>query len=218
MYRDQYTGKNVKKNLSEYEGTKQKLSEDEIIGLAKYGKSLEEYYGKPMDSEWAIENNKIYLVQTRPVTTLNKHNTQSVDNTNIGANNSEKILEGMGASPGVGKGKVKIVYDMDHLDKVETGDVLVTRMTTPDFVPAMRKAIAIVTDEGGLTSHAAIVSREMGIPCVVGTTSATKDLQDGMIVTVDGERGKVMEGKSEAKLEGIPCEIIPIPYSRNAFL
>jgi len=195
LYRDQYTGKNVKKNLSEYEGTKQKLSEDEIIGLAKYGKSLEEYYGKPMDSEWAIENNKIYLVQTRPVTTLNKHNTQSVDNTNIGANNSEKILEGMGASPGVGKGKVKIVYDMDHLDKVETGDVLVTRMTTPDFVPAMRKAIAIVTDEGGLTSHAAIVSREMGIPCVVATEKATQILHDNDIITVDGTNGIVYRGE-----------------------
>ena len=198
LYRDQYTGKNVKKNLPEYEGSKQKLTEDEIIGLAKYGKTLEEYYGKPMDSEWAIENNKIYLVQTRPITTMNKHNTQVVDNTNTTneQTNSEKILEGMGASPGVGKGKVKIVLDMAHLDKVETGDVLVTRMTTPDFVPAMRKAIAIVTDEGGVTSHASIVSREMGIPCVVGTEKATQLLHDNDIITVDGTNGIVYRGEA----------------------
>ena len=197
LYRDQYTGKNVKKNLPEYEGSKQKLTEDEIIGLAKYGKTLEEYYGKPMDSEWAIENNKIYLVQTRPVTTMNKHNTQVVDNINVtNEQQTEKILEGMGASPGVGKGKVKIVLDMNELNKVETGDVLVTRMTTPDFVPGMRKAVAIVTDEGGLTSHASIVSREMGIPCVVGTEKATQILHDNDVITVDGTNGIVYRGEA----------------------
>ena len=199
LFRDKFTGKNIRNNLSENEGSRQKLSEEEIIGLAKYGKALEDYYGKPMDSEWATENGKIYLVQTRPVTTL-KHNKKD-ENVQTIENNSEKLLEGMGASPGVGIGKVKIVLNMDELNKIELGDVLVTRMTTPDFVSVMRKASAIVTDEGGLTSHASIVSREMGIPCIVGTEKATKILHDGDLITVDGTSGIVYKGQNNINIQ-----------------
>ena len=120
IFRDPYSGKNFKKNLTQAEGSRQKLTEDEIIKLADYGRILESHYGKPMDSEWATEENRIYIVQTRPVTTLLRKKASAA---RVEQTNAEKILEGLGASPGVGIGKVKIVLDMDHLNKVEKGDV-----------------------------------------------------------------------------------------------
>ena len=191
IFRDQYTGKNIKKQLSEHEGNKQKLTEEEIINLAKYGKSLEDYYGKPMDSEWAIENRKIYLVQTRPITTLIRKKSSGEKIENLQA---EKLLDGLAASPGIGIGNVKIIKDLNELNKIQQGDILVTRMTSPDMVPGMKKAAAVVTDEGGITAHAAIVSRELGIPCVVGTEKATQLLHDGDLITVDGTSGIVYKG------------------------
>jgi len=117
------------------------------------------------------------------------------------------ILTGASASPGVASGPVKIVTDPSQIDKVLEGDVLVAEMTTPDYVPAMKRAVAIVTDRGGRTAHAAIVSREMGIPCIVGTEKATKTLKDGQIITVDGANGKVYEGKIEiAKKEEVKAK------------
>ncbi len=195
LFRDQYTGKNYKKNLNEREGSLQKLKEEEILKLSEYAKALEDHYKKPMDSEWAVESGKVYLVQTRPVTTLLKKK----DETKIETSNMKEIVRGMSASPGIGVGKVKIVKDLTELSKVEKGDVLVTRMTSPDYVPAMKKAIAIVTDEGGSTSHAAIVSREMGIPCIVGTEKITQLVHDGDLITVDASNGIVYEG--EAKIQ-----------------
>ena len=109
------------------------------------------------------------------------------------------LLTGAAASPGVAHGPVKIVPDPSQIDKVLEGDVLVAEMTTPDFVPAMKRASAIVTDRGGRTAHAAIVSRELGIPCVVGSESATTTLQDGQVITVDGSNGKVYEGAIEVE-------------------
>ncbi|MEK7282079.1 MAG: putative PEP-binding protein, partial [Chloroflexota bacterium] len=104
------------------------------------------------------------------------------------------ILKGIEASPGMVAGPVKLVKNADELHKVNKGDVMVTEMTTPDFVPAMKRAVGIVTDRGGKTAHAAIISRELGIPCVVGTGKATHILHDGQVVTVDGSHGKVYEG------------------------
>ena len=105
------------------------------------------------------------------------------------------LLTGDSASPGIASGPVKIVYEASQIDQVEDGDILVTKMTTPDFVPAMKRAVAIVTDRGGRTAHAAIVSRELGIPCIVGAEQATTILTVGQIITVDGSRGKIYEGK-----------------------
>ena len=110
------------------------------------------------------------------------------------------LLKGSAASPGVAAGEVKIILDPSEIGRVRDGDILVAEMTTPDFVPAMKRAVAIVTDRGGRTAHAAIVSRELGIPCVVGTGEATKKLRDGQIVTVDGARGVVYDGRAEATL------------------
>lgn len=169
----------------------QKLADLDIIKLAKIGKVLEKHYGIPQDVEWAREGKKLYIVQTRPVTTLK----QTQDQLAVGENTAEVLLSGVAASPGAASGKVKIIPDPTAIDKILKGDILVAGMTTPDFVPAMKRAVAIITDRGGRTAHAAIVSRELGIPCVVGTGSATSLLKDGQEVTVDGSTGKVYSGK-----------------------
>ncbi len=196
MYaKNDYTGETYKKDLSEEKGSRQKLTDDEIVKLAKYGMHIEKHYKKPMDVEWAIEGLKIFIVQARPITTLNNKIDEHKEVTNI------PILTGMGASPGSGFGPVKKVNNLDDIENVLEGDILVAKMTSPDYVPAMRKAKAIVTDEGGMTSHASIVSRELGIACVVGTGNAMSVLHDGQLITVDGSEGKVYEGKVD-----IVCE------------
>jgi pyruvate,water dikinase len=169
----------------------QVLTDYEIVALAAYCKKIEEHYNFPEDIEYAVERGKIYIVQTRAVTTLEEKKTEAVK--------GKSILEGYGASPGVATGVVKIIHTASELDKIEKGDILVTRMTNPDFVTAMEKASAIVTEEGGITCHAAIVSRELGVPCIVGTKIATQTLKDGMKITVDATHGKVFSG--EVKIE-----------------
>jgi pyruvate,water dikinase len=308
-------GKNQHIRVPENLRGRQKLSDDEIIALSRYGLKLEEHYGFPQDAEWAIEAGNIYLVQTRPVTTLINvgaqptaeaapsgeikpeagdtqatrpkpmEETKLIEETKpvsegkpvakvepgveaarapetkpvaeikpgietgqtaeakagelggpgeafrpgegiqpgeigkaaergeptriaparelqiggIARKSGEVVLEGTASSTGIASGAVKIVHSKQELDKVIQGDVLVTPMTNPDYVPAMRRAVAIITDAGGRTSHAAIVSRELGIPSVVGTGSATSLLRDGDIVSVDGARGIVYAGEVFAK-------------------
>jgi len=186
---------NIKIMLTPEEQIKQKINDEDIITLAKLGKRLEDHYQHPQDIEWAKENNKIFIVQTRPVTTIKEMVKTSHEITEA------PILSGSPASPGIVSGPVKIVIDPSQIDKVQKGDVLVAEMTTPDFVPAMKRAVAIVTDRGGRTAHAAIVSRELGIPCVVGTEKAMSLLKDGQIITVDGGKGKVYEGKIEVEVQ-----------------
>jgi pyruvate,water dikinase len=166
------------------------LSDDEVKKLANYGKILEQHYGKPQDIEYAIDDTGIYIVQTRDITTIKKVKKEELE-----VKGEKVLLRGIAASPGVGTGKVKIILSPEEFDKFEEGDVLVTVMTNPDYEPLMAKASAIVTDEGGHLSHAAIVSRELGKPAVVGTKDATKILKDGMIITVDGTHGVVYEGE-----------------------
>jgi pyruvate,water dikinase len=173
----------------------QKLTDDEVVKLAEIARRLEQHYGVPQDIEWAKEDFHFYLVQTRPVTTIRKaEEWEAVEET------APVLVEGSPASPGVEAGPVKIVMDASEIGKVETGDILVTEMTTPDFVPAMKRAAGIITDRGGRTAHAAIVSRELGIPCVVGTGNASKVLRNEQIVTVDGYWGRVYDGRAEASL------------------
>jgi len=172
----------------------QKLSDAKIKELAKIGADIEKHYGRPQDIEWGMEDKKIYIVQSRPVTTLKQTNVseevQSIDE----SKKATLLLTGLSASPGIASGKVRIVKSPKEIGIVTQGDVLVAEMTNPDYVTAMRKACAIVTDSGGKTSHAAIVSRELGVPAVVGSGSATKILKDGEIITVDGTNGKIYEG------------------------
>ncbi len=187
-------GRNVKVELDEKKAKQRVLTDAEIEQLVTLGELIEEHYGKPQDVEWAIEGGKVYIVQSRPVTTIKGEVEEEVE-----LEGGKILLKGLGASPGVATGKVKVILSEDEISKVEEGDILVTTMTTPDMVPAMKRAAAIVTDEGGMTCHAAIVSRELGVPAVVGTKEATRVLKDGMIVTVDGEKGVVYAGKVEAK-------------------
>ncbi len=182
---------NIKVVLTPEEQAQQKISDDDIIALASMGKHLEDHYQFPQDIEWAKENGKIFIVQTRPVTTIKEMAEAGPEI------EAEVYLSGAAASPGIASGPVKIVTDPSQIDKVLDGDILVAEMTTPDFVPAMKRAAAIVTDRGGRTAHAAIVSRELGIPCIVGVKGATATLKDGQIITVDGSSGKVYDGKIE---------------------
>jgi pyruvate,water dikinase len=177
---------------------RRKLSDDEVVKLAEIARRLEEHYdGAPQDIEWARENGSFYMVQTRPVTTI--HAVE--EEVEMGEETAPLLLTGSPASPGVEVGSVKVVADSSQIGRVQKGDVLVAEMTTPDFVPAMKRAVAIVTDRGGRTAHAAIVSRELGIPCVVGTGEATKTLRDGQEITVDGAHGKVYDGRAEVSLD-----------------
>ncbi|MFH1447707.1 MAG: phosphoenolpyruvate synthase [Candidatus Micrarchaeota archaeon] len=201
-----------KVNIKEEFKEKQKLTDEEIVELATMGKKVEGHYGKPQDMEWAYSEGELYLVQSRPITTLKKEfkieKKEAVQETKPkrgGANMGDTVkpdeakvlVHGLGASPGIGIGPVKFVPTPDKLDILNEGDVLVTDMTTPDFVPAMKKAAAIVTNAGGATCHAATVSRELGVPCIVGTKTGTSVLKDGMIITVDAIRGVVYEGNVE---------------------
>ena len=184
LFKEVYTGRNVKKNLSEAEGGKQKLSDSDIVELTKYAKVLEEHYKKPMDSEWAVEGGKIYLVQTRPITTLLKKKAEAP---RIEDKNMKEIVRGMGASPGVGVGKVRIIKDLKELSKVQKGDVLVTRMTSPDYVAVMRKAVAIVTEEGGITCFGAktLVLTNKGFKTIEETHNLIEDREQLLIFSYD---------------------------------
>ena len=169
------------------------LTDDNIEQLTTLGRRIQKHYGSPMDTEWGInEAGNVYMLQARPITTLD-----NIQETHDSIENEDErviILRGLGASPGLVSGNVKIVTDLDELDKVLEGDILVTTMTTPDMVPAMKRANGIVTDEGGVTCHAAIISRELGIPCVSGTGEATSVLEENTEITIDGKRGIVFEG------------------------
>jgi len=191
--RDPETGHTVKVEVPEDLRERRVLSPEEIDKLAELGKRIQNHYNFPQDTEWAINNGDIFMLQSRPVTTLNMNNGES--NTDEGTDERIIIAKGLGASPGMASGAVKIVKNTDELDKIEKGDVLVTVMTTPDMVPAMKRADGIITDEGGVTCHAAIVSRELGIPCVVGTGDGSRILKENSIVTLDGGKGFVYEGK-----------------------
>ncbi|HRZ85264.1 MAG TPA: phosphoenolpyruvate synthase [Candidatus Paceibacterota bacterium] len=197
-------GNNTEVKLTATRSKMQVLEDHEIKRFADYGIKLEKHYGKPQDIEFAVESGELYILQTRPITTVSIESKEKEIQ-------GEILLSGLGASPGVASGPVKIVHTLSDLTKVQKGDVLVTEMTNPDMVVTMQKSAGIVTDEGGITSHAAIVSREMGIPAVVGTDFATKRLKEGQIITVDGFQGKVFEG--EAKTQKV--EIKPIVETKT---
>ncbi|MDD1652184.1 MAG: phosphoenolpyruvate synthase [Methanomicrobiales archaeon] len=172
------------------------LSDDEVAKLAMFGKIAEQHYGIPQDVEWAIVGPEFFILQSRPITTIRGTATpQAASSPQCGE--GAILVEGQGASPGIGSGRVVIVHNIKDVGTVKEGDILVAKMTNPDMVPAMRKVSAIVTDEGGMTCHAAIVSRELGTPAVVGTKKATAVLKPGQVVTVDGEKGHVYEGARE---------------------
>ncbi len=197
LVRDEETGENVRVELPEEKATAPVLTADEVRELAELGMRDEAHYGVPQDAEWAIEDGRVYLVQTRPVTTLQER--QAARPATV---RGQVLLSGLGASPGVASGTVRVLSSPKEGGKLREGEVLVTSRTAPDWVPLMRRAAAIVTDSGGMTSHAAIVSRELGIPCIVGTREATRVLEDGMAVTVNARDGTVVAGEEASAAAG----------------
>jgi len=174
------------------------ISDEEAVELAKMALKIEEHYKRPMDIEWAIDADlkfpdNIFIVQARPETywSSKKQVQEKVQAVEVG----KVLARGLPASPGIAFGKARIILDVKQAKDFQKGDILVTKMTDPDWVPIMKIASAIVADEGGMTSHAAIVSRELGIPAVVGTGNATKVIKDGQEITVDAMRGIVYEGR-----------------------
>jgi len=191
--------KTVVKKMAPKLGARQKITDKQILELVRLGKKLEKHYYFPQDIEWAVENGKVFVTQTRPITTLKIHTKETVG-TDININ-LPTILTGDPASPGIASGPVKIVKSVREIEKVNKGDILVAPQTNPDYVPAMRKVVAIVTETGGRTSHAAIVSRELGIPAVVGAKGAMSKLKTGDVITVHGNKGIIYKGgvsKSQA--------------------
>jgi len=193
--KDPDTGRTVKIPVPDDLKNKKVLNTEEIAQLTELGKRIHEHYDFPQDTEWAIESGNVFMVQSRPVTTLDKMAGEA----KAGDGSVERVIitKGLGASPGITSGKVKIIKNTDELDKIQKGDILTTVMTTPDMVPAMKRANGIITDEGGVTCHAAIISRELGIPCVVGTGDATKILKENSVVSLDGNKGLIYEGRIE---------------------
>jgi pyruvate, water dikinase len=180
------------RELGEAEGKRPVLSDVEVRAVAELGVRIEEHYGSPQDTEWAFDaDGTVWMLQARPVTTAGGEA--------MGAPAGERgreLVHGLGAAPGEASGAVRVISALEQAGELQGGEVLVTHMTAPDWVPLMRRAAAIVTDSGGMTCHAAIVSRELGIPCVVGTGEATKVLRDGEVVTVDAGAGLVTAGAS----------------------
>jgi len=244
MIKDPETGETALQPVDDERRTTRVVTDAEIERLVELGRRVEDHYGEPQDVEWALVEGELFMLQSRPITTIADADDASTEDTNGsttpeadaeqptangGRNKPQQstatdsnaeietedgvLVRGVSASPGTASGEVRLITKLDHLDQVTEGDVLVSTMTTPDMVPAMQRAAAIVTDEGGMTSHSAIVSREMGVPAVVGTRTATDVLEPGQQVTVDGEMGTVTEGGRE-KDEAETSEYDPVESVR----
>ncbi len=182
-------GKDQRVELDEAQAGAQVLTDDEVREIARIAVRSEQHAGCPQDTEWAIADGKTYIVQTRPITTLSRAGSPA-------AEKHEVLIQGLPAVPGVVSAVVRVLSDVSEGARLQDGEVLVAKMTNPDWLPTMRRAAALVTDTGGMTCHAAIVARELKVPCIVGARTATRDLSDGMVVTVDGTHGRVLAGRA----------------------
>ncbi len=225
--------------LSRAEGERPALDDREAMAVAELGLRVEAHYGAPQDTEWAFDSDGgLWILQSRPITALRAPGAAAREPgaaASVAAAVSEPgaapergvaapgpaaapatvaaggavLLRGLGGAPGSASGRVRVLSSLKDAERLAEGEVLVTHMTAPDWVPLMRRAAAIVTDSGGMTCHAAIVSRELGIPAVVGTGEATRKLRDGELVTVDATDGVVIEGRppasAPAKVERAPA-------------
>jgi pyruvate,water dikinase len=178
-------------DLSDQEAGSRVLDDGELRAIAELAIATERHNGSPQDTEWAIAAGTSYLVQARPITTL-RHTTAPTTEANA------VLARGLAAAPGMASGRVRVLQTPDQGERLLDGEILVAQMTNPDWLPTIRRAAALVTDTGGMTCHAAIVARELGVPCVVGTRTATRDLHDGTTVTVDGANGRVLSGRLRA--------------------
>ncbi|CRK51206.1 Phosphoenolpyruvate synthase [Rhodococcus sp. RD6.2] len=180
------------------------LDDADLERLARLAVAVEERYGAPQDLEFAFAGDDLWIVQTRPITTLGGDGVAAP----VPAADGRVLAHGLGASPGTASGTVRVLHSVADARQLHDGDILVAPMTRPDWLPVLRRAAGIVTDGGGITCHAAIVGRELGRPVVVGARDATSVLVDGTLVTIDGDAGTVVEGgavaASEAAAEPIP--------------
>jgi pyruvate,water dikinase len=199
--RDPKTGGTIHANVPQERQNQPCLNDEEIIKLAEISKVIEKHYGgMAQDIEWAIDRDiafpeSVFIVQSRPETVWNEKTKSEIEETRTFVTDRNIVLKGSPASPGIAAGKAKVVLSTkEAAEQLEQGNILVTGMTTPDWVPYMRIAGAIITDDGGMTCHAAIVSRELGIPCIVGTENGTEVMKTGFDYTVDAKTGVVYEG------------------------
>ena len=200
MIRRGADGRDERVDLDEATGVRRVLSDDEILEVARLGARVEEHYGEPQDTEWAYQGGDLYLLQSRPITTLGPPTADEPPSGDDGEGPGAPLVTGLAAAPGIVAGKVRILQSATDGGALQVGEVLVAPMTSPDWVPTMRRAAALVTDGGGITCHAAIASRELRVPCVVGARRATEVLRDGEVVTVDGAGGAVYEGDVTATM------------------
>lgn len=174
------------------------LTDDEVLAVASLGLQVEEHYGEPQDTEWAYSGGRLWMLQSRPVTTLGGGPLPADGAAADGPPAGTVLLRGLAAAPGRVSGRVRILQSPSDGHRLQSGEILVAPMTNPDWVPTMRRAAAVVTDGGGMTCHAAIVARELGVPAIVGARTATTALRDDELVTVDGAKGEVIEGADAA--------------------
>jgi pyruvate,water dikinase len=190
-------GGTVERELEPDEAGRSTLTDHEVVEVAELGRRIESHYRAPQDTEWAFDDDgRVWMLQSRPVTAAGGVPAEAT-----AAEEGPVLLRGLGAAPGLASGAARVLKTLSEGSELDDGEVLVTHMTTPDWVPLMRRAAAIVTDSGGMTCHAAIVSRELGIPCVVGTGSGTTRLRDGEVVTVDATQGVVKEGAVKVEVK-----------------
>ncbi|NKY88529.1 phosphoenolpyruvate synthase [Nocardia veterana] len=168
------------------------LSTAEATAVARLALEVQRHYGRPQDVEWAFDEHRLWLVQSRPITTLPDESPTPVPEAAAGA----VVLQGLPAAPGRARGKVRILRAPAEGSTLRDGEILVAPMTNPDWLPTISRAAALVTDSGGRTCHAAIVARELGIPCVVGARTATSTLHDGQRVVVDARAGRILADSS----------------------
>ena len=196
------------------------LAEDEILQLARWAVAIEAHYGRPMDMEWAKdgETNELYVVQARPETVESGKAKAQFRTYRLQAK-GKPILAGAAVGEAIAAGRACVLHSADEMARFPDGAILVTEMTDPDWVPIMKRAAGIVTDHGGTTSHAAIVSRELGVPAVVGTGQGTALLADGREITLscaEGEQGVVYEGR--LPFEAVDVDLSGLPQTRTAMM
>jgi pyruvate, water dikinase len=191
------------------------LDDDEILTLARWAVTIEKHYGTPMDMEWAKDGDtgELYCVQARPETVHSRKQGQAITSFTL-KERAEPAVTGVAIGESIARGKVRLLKDPSEMDRFADGDILVTERTDPDWGPIMKRAAAIVTDHGGRTSHAAIVSRELGVPAVVGAHTATRDLRDGDEVTVscaEGAEGRIYRGLLDYEETEVDLADLPEP-------
>lgn len=194
------------------------ITDDQVKTLADWGMKIEEHYGHPMDMEWALDEDdgKLYIVQARSETVQSRRDVNVIEEYKLKEEGHE-LVRGTSVGNKIGRGKTNKIMSVKDIDDFKAGDVLVTEMTDPDWVPIMKIASAIVTDKGGRTCHAAIVSRELGIPCVVGTGNASEIIHDGQDITVactGNDEGYVYEGLLDFEVERTDVENLERPKTK----